>query len=129
MNDTEKKKGYSAHAKYLRVSPTKVRRIADNLRKKSYSEAIAVLEVLPHKSAVFLKKVITSAASNALYNNKQLDEDMLYIKKILVNEGPRMKRLWMRARGRADVLLKRMCHIYVEMDEIVETGANSGTKS
>ena len=84
---------------------------------------------MTHKSAIFLKKVITSAASNALYNNKQLDEDMLYIKTILVNEGPRMKRLWMRARGRADILLKRMCHIYIEMDEIVQTGDSSGTKS
>ena len=114
----EVKKGYSAHARYLRISPTKVRRIADNVRKKPYSEAIAVLEVLPHKGARLLKKVIQSAGANAVYANKNLDEDMLYIQELQVNVGPVMKRLWPRARGRADRLVKRSCHISVVLDEI-----------
>jgi len=118
----ESKKGYRATAKFLRISPSKVRRIADQLRKKGYPQVIAILENLPHKGAVLLKKVIESAAANALYNNDKLDEDMIYIKDLQVNEGPRMKRIWIRARGRADRLIKRMCHISVVVDEIEELG-------
>jgi large subunit ribosomal protein L22 len=119
---TEKKKGYSAHAKYLRMSASKVRRIADEIRRKPYTEAIAVLEALPHKGARLLKKVVKSAAANALYANKNLDEDVLYVRELQVNEGARMKRVWPRARGRADRLLKRSCHISVTMDEIGNAG-------
>lgn len=118
----EVKKGYKAEAKYLRIAPTKVRRIANNLRNKPYPEVVSVLENLPHKGAGLLKKVIESAAANALYNNDKLDEDMLYIKDLQINEGPRMKRIWIRARGRADRLLKRLCHIKVVLDEIEQTG-------
>jgi large subunit ribosomal protein L22 len=46
-----------------------------------------------------------------------LDEDMLYVKEVLIDEGPRMKRVWFRARGRADMLLKRLCHVTVVIDE------------
>lgn len=116
------KKGYAAHGRYLLVSPTKIRRVADNVRMKSYPEAVAILENLPHKGAHLLKKVIVSAASNALYQNKNLDEDMLYIKELYVNEGPRLKRLWHRARGRADLLMKRMSHITAVVDEIARKG-------
>jgi len=118
----EKKKGYSAHAKYLHISPFKVRRIADEVRKRAYTDAIAVLEALPHKGARMLKKVIQSAAANALYTNKNLGEDVLYIRDLQVNEGARMKRVWARARGRADQLLKRSCHISVTVDEIGNLG-------
>ncbi len=129
MADIAEKKGYTALVRYLLISPFKVRRIATNLRRKPYSEVIAILESMPHKAAKLLKKVISSAAANALYNNKRLDEDMLYIKELQVNEGPRMKRLWPRARGRADRLLKRMTHIHVVLDEIGEARGSSGTES
>mgnify|MGYP001187735523 CR=1 FL=1 len=115
-------KGYRAHARYILVSPTKIRRVADNVRRKPYPEAIAILDSLPHKGAYLIKKVIASAAANALYQNKNLSEDMLYVKELLVNEGPRLKRLWHRARGRADILLKRMSHISVVVDEIAKAG-------
>lgn len=114
----ESKKGYKAHLRYFRSSPSKVRRIANIIRKRPYSEVISMLENLPHKGARALKKVISSAVSNALYQNDKLDEDMIYIKELQVNEGPRMKRLWIRARGRADRFIKRMCHISVVIDEI-----------
>ncbi len=118
-------KGYEAHAKYLRISPTKVRAIARHLRRKPYSEAIAILDVLPHKGARLLKKVIRSAAANALFNNKNIDEDMLYIGELQINQGPTMKRMWPRARGRADRLLKRSAHISVVLQE----GGTRGTES
>ncbi|HOV93396.1 MAG TPA: 50S ribosomal protein L22 [Spirochaetales bacterium] len=114
----EKKSGYSATAKWLVASPFKVRPVADLIRKKPYTEAIAILDSMPHKGAQLIKKVLVSAASNALNQNRKLDEDMLYIKELRVDEGPRMRRVWFRARGRADMLVKRMCRISCVVDEI-----------
>ena len=113
----------------MQIAPSKVRRVASNVRKKPYSEAVAILEALPHKAAELIRKVVTSAAANALYVNNKLDEDMLFIKELRVEDGPRTKRLWPRARGRADRLLKRMSHIHVVLDEIGSTGESSGTES
>ena len=115
-------KGYRAVQKYYIISPSKVRRIANIVRNKPYTEAIAILDNLPNKGAKYLRKAIHSAASNALYLNKKLDEEMLYIRDLQVNDGPRMKRVWPRARGRRDILLKRMSHIYVTVDEIARMG-------
>ena len=114
----EAKKGYSAKAQHVMISPTKLRRIANNIRRKPYVEAVAMLDTLPQKGARFLNKVIQSAAANALVQNNDLDEEMLYIKELQINEGPRLRRLWPRARGRRDILVKRMSHISVVVDEI-----------
>jgi len=124
MATTEKKEnpGYRAITRYLLVSPYKIRPVADLVRRKPYTEAVALLENMPHKGARLIRKTMLSAASNALSRDKKLDEEMLYIKEIMVDEGPRMKRVWFRGRGRADMLLKRMCHITV----VVEQAANAG---
>jgi large subunit ribosomal protein L22 len=113
--------GYKAVSKYLIASPFKIRPVADLIRRKPYPEAISILENMPHKGARLIRKTVKSAAANALGGNKQLDEDMLYVRDILIDEGPRMKRVWFRARGRADMLLKRMCHITVVVDETSRT--------
>jgi large subunit ribosomal protein L22 len=75
---------------------------------------------MPQKGARLIRKTVKSAASNALSlsGNKQLDEDMLYVREISIDEGPRLKRVWFRGRGRADMQLKRMCHITVVIDEL-----------
>jgi len=117
------KKGYSAQARFMHMAASKVRRVADNVRRVPYPQAMAILESLPHKGARLLTKVVRSAASNALYANKKLDEEMLYVKELLVNEGPQAKRVWARGRGRADRLIKRSCHIVVVVDEIEGMGA------
>jgi large subunit ribosomal protein L22 len=114
----ETKTGYRATAKWLIASPSKVRPVADLVRKRPYAEAIAILDNVPNKGAGLIKKVVVSAAANALNRNRKLDEGMLYVKEIRIDEGPRMKRVWFRARGRADMLLKRMCHISCVIDEI-----------
>ena len=114
----ESKKGYRAIAKYLMVSPSKVRPVADLVRRKTYSEAVAILEAMPQKGAGLLSKVVKSAAANALVQNKKLDEEMLFLKEIRIDEGPRLKRVWARSHGRRDILLKRMSHISVVVDEI-----------
>jgi len=111
------KSGYIATTKFLIASPTKVRPVANVVKLKSYSEAMAILENMPNKGARLLTKTMKSAASNALNRNKKLDEDMLFVKEIRIDEGPCLKRLWCRGRGRADMLLKRMCHITVIVDE------------
>ncbi len=108
---------YKVVEKYLRASPTKVRPVAKVIKRKPYTEAMALLEHMPQKGARLISKALKSAASNALHLNSNLDEDMLYVKEVLVDEGPRMKRLWIRGRGRADLLLKRMCHITVVVNE------------
>ena len=112
------KKGYRAVTKYLIASPFKIRPVANIIRRKPYPEVVAILENMPHRGARILKKTVKSAASNALNANKQLDEDTLYVKEVFIDEGPRMKRVWCRARGRADMLLKRLCHVTVVIDEI-----------
>jgi large subunit ribosomal protein L22 len=122
MEAKEKKPGYRAVSKFLLASPFKVRPVANLIRRKPYPEAMSTLENLPHKGARLLRKTVKSAASNALSANKQLAEDMLYVKEVLVDEGPRMKRVWFRGRGRADMLLKRMCHITVVIDETNKAG-------
>ena len=103
----ETKKGYQAIAKYLMVSPSKVR------------EAVAILEAMPQKGARLILKVLKSAGANALYVNRKLDEDSLYVAALLVDDGPRLKRVWARSHGRRDILLKRMSHITVVVDEKV----------
>ncbi len=110
-------KGYVATTKFLIASPTKVRPVANVIKRKSCSEAAAILETMPQKGARLISGTLKSAVANALNKNKQLDEDMLYIKEIRIDEGPRLKRVWFRARGRADQLLRRMCHITVVVDE------------
>lgn len=117
------KKGYQAVAKHVVISPDKLRRVANEVRRKPYAEAVAILESLPQKGARLLSKVVKSAAANALARNKNLDEEMLYIKELLIDEGARMKRIWPRSRGRRDILLKRMSHISVTLDEIAGMGA------
>jgi large subunit ribosomal protein L22 len=116
----EKKTGYRAVSKYLLGSPFKVRPVADLIRRRPYPEAMSVLENIPHKGARLIRKTVLSAASNALQKNKQLDEEMLYVREIYIDEGPRLKRVWFRGRGRADMQLKRMCHITVVIGETVK---------
>ena len=113
--------GYRAITRYLIVSPHKIRPVADLVRRKPYTEAVSILENMPHKGARLIKKTVVSAASNALNQDKQLEEDMLYIREIMVDDGPRMRRVWFRGRGRVDMLMKRMCHITVVVDQAAGT--------
>ncbi|MCL2411104.1 MAG: 50S ribosomal protein L22 [Treponema sp.] len=127
MKDT--KSGYRAISKYLIGSPYKIRPVADLVRRLPYPEAVSILENMPHKGARLIGKTVKSAASNALSDNKKLDEDMLYVREIYVDDGPRLKRVWFRGRGRADMQLKRMCHITVVVDEAAQSGLDSSSKA
>jgi len=65
------KKGYFARARFLLTAPSKVRRIADEIRRKPYPQAMALLESLPHKGAKLLRKVVASAAANAAVRQQE----------------------------------------------------------
>jgi len=121
--------GYRAITRYLIVSPYKIRPVADLIRRKAYTDALSLLENMPHKGARLIKKTMISAASNALNRDKALSEEMLYIKEVCIDEGPRMKRIWIRGRGRADMQVKRMCHITVVIDEALDSGTRSTVAS
>lgn len=124
MSDTQTvaRSGYRAVARFVRISPFKARRVADVVRRRPYTEAVAILSNLPNRGAGIIRKVVQSAAANALNQNRSLDEQMLFVSELYVDEGPRMKRVWPRGRGRADMLLKRMSHITAVVDRIEQGG-------
>lgn len=101
--------------KFVRISPFKVRRIANELRQKNVLEAEAYLSIMPNKGAGILKKAIHSARSSFLSLDKNADEENIYISKILVDGGPTIKRFHPISRGRAAKILKRTSHITVEV--------------
>ncbi len=107
------KKGFHARARYLPMSPSKIRPVADQVRRRPVLEAVAILESLPNKGAVYLLKVIQSAMANALVQDAGIDEDSLYVAELLVDGGPSRKTLWPRSRGRADRQIKRSSHISI----------------
>ena len=85
-------KTYKAVAKYLMVSPSKVRPVADLVRGKNYEEAYGILMAMPQKGARLILKVLESAGANAMYQNNKLDESQLEISAIYVDGGPVLKR-------------------------------------
>jgi large subunit ribosomal protein L22 len=105
-----------AVAKYIRVSPRKVRLIMDQVRGKKVEEALNMLSFAPQKGAFVLKKLINSAVANA-EQNLNMDVDKLYIKLIFADEGPTLKRFRARAMGRATRIRKRTSHLTVILDE------------
>ncbi len=109
-----------ASAKFVQIAPFKLRRVAVAIQKKPVREGLAILDVLPHRGSKILSKLIRSAVSNLLQVEKNIDEDMLYVQQCYVNEGPRVKRMWPRARGKADVILKRMSHVTAVVAPISE---------
>ena len=98
------------------VSPQKCRLVADQIRGLNVSKAIDLLSFSEKKSAKIIKKVLESAVANAEHNDGA-DVDELRVSSVFVNEGPFMKRIKARAKGRANRILKRTCHITVQVSE------------
>lgn len=103
--------------KYSRISPHKVRLVADLVRYKPAEQALYTLKFVTKKGARILNKVIRSAVANAEQNPEVQDIDNLYISQIYVNEGPTLKRFRAAPMGRAVPIRKRTSHITVELDE------------
>ena len=109
----------SATLNYARTSPQKMRLVADQIRGLPVDRAMNILSFSNKKVADIIKKVLESAIANAEHNDGA-DIDELKVTEIYVNQGPTLKRLRPRARGRADRIIKRMSHITVTVAEIEE---------
>ena len=97
-----------------RVSAQKARLVADQVRGKPVEEALDILEFSTKKSAAIIKKLLNSAIANAEHN-EGADVDELTVSTIFVDEGMTMKRIRPRAKGRADRIFKRTCHITIKV--------------
>jgi len=111
------KKIVSATSKYIRISPSKVYVIIDKIRGKTYKEALEILKILPQKAGALVWQVLYSAISNAI-NNFELEKENLIITEAFVNQGPILKRMRPRARGRAFAIQKKMSHITISVSEL-----------
>jgi large subunit ribosomal protein L22 len=107
-----------AVARYVRIAPRKARLVADEIRGKSLPEAQALLRFTNKRAAQILGDVVGSAAANAEHND-DADTDELFVREILVNEGPTIKRYQPRAMGRATMIRKRTSHITVRLESPV----------
>jgi large subunit ribosomal protein L22 len=106
----------SATYKYARLSPQKGRLIADQIRNLPVARALQVLTFSNKDAAAVMKKILESAIANAEHN-EGADIDELTVSKVFVNEGPTLKRIQPRAKGRANRILKRSSHITVTVSE------------
>jgi large subunit ribosomal protein L22 len=105
-----------AAGKNIRISPQKARLVADVVRGMGVDQAITTLRFMPKKGAGIIKKVLESAVANAT-QDEQVDVDNLYVKMIIIDGGPSLKRISPRAQGRATGIIKRTSHITVVLDE------------
>ena len=103
--------------KFTRLSPQKARLVADQIRGKSVDQALNILAFSNKKAAAVVKKLLESAIANAEHNDGA-DIDELKVTEIFVNQGPTLKRLRPRARGRADRILKPTSHLTVTVAEV-----------
>ena len=106
----------AAKLRGAKLSAQKARLVADQVRGKPVEEALDILAFSPKKGAALMKKVLESAIANAEHN-EGADVDELHVSTVFVDEGMTMKRIKPRAKGRADRILKRSCHITVKVSE------------
>jgi large subunit ribosomal protein L22 len=92
------------------VTPTKARRVVDLIRGKRADEAMVALRYMPYRAARLIEKVLKSAMANAEVKNAP-DPEAMTISKVLVDQGPTLKRMRPRAMGRANVIKKKTSHI------------------
>jgi large subunit ribosomal protein L22 len=105
-----------AVARFVRVSPRKVRLIMDEIRGKRVEEALRLLSYSPQKGSAILKKLVDSAVANATASS-EVDVDTLVVKRIFADEGPAWKRFRPRAQGRATRIRKKTSHLTVILGE------------
>ena len=105
-----------ALAKYVRMSPIKLKPVVNLIRGKDLKEALTILKFTPGKGSEIVEKVVKSAAANA-ENNFDLNPDDLFVAEVYANKGPTMKRWRAGAQGRAAMILKRSSHVGVKLRE------------
>jgi large subunit ribosomal protein L22 len=111
-----------AHTKWLRMSPRKVRRVVDEIRGKSAADAVTILRFMPYSAAREVEKVLKSAMYNRVHAAKNpISEDEagdLKIVEVYADQGPTLKRIQPRARGRWYPILKRSSHITLVLSDV-----------
>jgi large subunit ribosomal protein L22 len=117
-----------ASARYVRMTPMKVRRVVDLIRGMEAAEALSVLQFAPQAASEPVAKVLASAVANAEHNLR-LDRDSLIVSVAYVDEGPTLKRFRPRAQGRAFRVRKRTSHITVVVAQRPEPAAKTTTRS
>lgn len=105
-----------AIAKYVRISPLKVRKLVGAVKGKPVEAGLNILKFMPQKAAGIVEKTMRSAVANADHTGG-MDVDALVIRNIIVDQGPSLKRFRARARGRGARILKRTSHITVILAE------------
>jgi len=105
-----------AKLSYLRIAPRKVRLVTDLIKGKKVEKAQGILNFTTKKAAQPVLKLLNSALASAI-NNFQMQESNMYISKVLVNEGPKLKRWRARARGRSFAIQKKTSHITIVLQE------------
>ena len=123
-NELSDIKHINAKAKYVRVSPYKLRKVADVVRGLPATVALNQLRIMHQKSATVLFKLFTSCVANASHNY-QIDAANLKVERLIVNEGPRLKRHKARARGRIFGITKPYSHVELTL---INQGAANGSK-
>ncbi len=106
----------AAKLRFARLSPQKGRLVADQIRGLPVDKALDILAFSPKKGAAMMKKVLESAIANAEHN-EGADVDELSVTSVFVDQGPTMKRIRPRAKGRANRILKRTSHITVAVGD------------
>lgn len=101
-----------AIARYIRMSPSKVRRVLDQIRGRSYQEALIILEFMPYRACGPVLKLLRSAVANAEHN-EGLERTDLFISQAYADQGPSLRRFRPRAQGRAYQIRKPTCHITI----------------
>lgn len=107
-----------ATVKFAKISPKKVRPLLGDLRRRSAAAVLDSLRYARTKGGKLVYKLIASAMANAA-NNYNAKPENLRIKSLVVDDGPRYKRYWLRSHGAADVRLKRTAHLAVVLEEIL----------
>jgi len=106
---------YEASHRFVRISPRKVRPLADLIRGKAADEALNILRYQPQRGARLLEKVLQSAMANA-EDRRAANLQHLTVVGVTVDEGPMFKRMRPKARGMSSIIMKRMSHIHVALE-------------
>uniref|UniRef100_UPI0030E4947F ribosomal protein L22 n=1 Tax=Acanthophyllum pungens TaxID=2603716 RepID=UPI0030E4947F len=117
MKRKKRKDDVYALGQYISMSANKARRVIDQIRGRSYEEALMILELMPYRACYPILKLIYSAASNASHN-KSFNKADLIIFKAEVNKGTTMKKLKPQARGRSYLIKRTTCHITIVLKDI-----------
>ena len=105
----------TAKATYIRIAPRKVKIVLDLIRNQPADKAMAILKYTPKAACEVVSKLLKSAMANA--ENKDMDVSKLYVAECFVNQGPTLKRIRPRAKGRANRILKKTSHITLVLKE------------